>query len=344
MTCPVSPTNQEIITLEHGSGGKSTSDLIERIFLPAFRNSALEMMHDGAVLQVPKNQIAFTTDSYVVQPVFFPGGDIGKLAVTGTVNDLAMCGAKPYWLSCSFIIEEGFFQSDLERIVRSMQAEANAQSVQIVTGDTKVIERQTGKNIFITTSGIGIQMASSPINPLQIVPGDAIIISNDIGRHGVAVMAKREGFTFSSPLISDCACLFAIVQNLIEAGIEIHCLRDLTRGGLATGLVDIAEKAKLEFSVSEECIHIDPTVVSACEILGLDALYIANEGCFIAFVPERHATEALAIIRQFPEGKHASIIGKAIASSASGKVKLRNAFGVQRYLHQLSGNQLPRIC
>ncbi len=197
--------DKQVITLAHGSGGKQTSQLIEKIFLPAFSNDKLDMLHDGAVLDIPANQIVFTTDSYVVQPVFFPGGDIGKLAVTGTLNDLAMCGARPYYLSCGFIIEEGFLQSDLKRIVESMKTEAEANSVQIVTGDTKVIERQTGTNIFINTSGIGISMVKDPVHPHRIQKGDCMILSGDIGRHGMAIMAKREGLEFSSPLMSDCA-------------------------------------------------------------------------------------------------------------------------------------------
>ena len=345
MTCPIPQTNREIITLEHGSGGKSTSDLIEQIFLPAFHNPALDMLHDGALLQIPQNRIAFTTDSYIVQPIFFPGGDIGKLAVTGTINDLAMCGAKPLYLSCSFIIEEGFLQSDLRKIVNSMQAQAKSQSVQIVTGDTKVVERQNGQNIFINTSGIGVQMTPSSINPLQIVPGDAILINNDIGRHGVAVMAEREGLTFSEPLLSDCAPLISIVEKLIEEGIEIHCMRDLTRGGLATALVEIAEKSKLEFLISQENITITPLVANTCEILGLDAFYIANEGCFITFLPEKFVEDALAIMHRFSIGQHASVIGKVIGpSSESGRVRMKNLYGSDRYLYQLTGNQLPRIC
>ena len=216
VSCPIPIQDTEVVTLAHGSGGKHTSQLIQEIFLPAFSNDHLDMLHDGALLNIPSNQIVFTTDSYVVQPIFFPGGDIGKLAVTGTLNDLAMCGAKPLYLSCSFIIEEGFLQSDLKRIVESMRIEANANSVQIVTGDTKVIERQNGTNIFINTSGIGVSMADDPIHPYQIQTGDAIIISGDIGRHGMAIMAHREGLQFSSPLISDCASLFPARQSIIR--------------------------------------------------------------------------------------------------------------------------------
>lgn len=343
-SCPIPIDDKQVITLAHGGGGKYTSQLIQNIFLPAFSNDKLNRLHDGSLLDIPENQIVFTTDSYVVQPVFFPGGDIGKLAVTGTLNDLAMCGACPRYLSCSFIIEEGFLQSDLIRIVESMKIEAKANSVQIVTGDTKVIERQTGNNIFINTSGIGISMVDDPIHPLQIQPGDSIIISGDIGRHGMAIMAKREGFVFSSPLMSDCASLVPIVQALINAGIVLHCLRDLTRGGLATALVELAETAKKDFVVNEEAIAVSEPVESACEILGIDPLYVANEGRLIAFVPQKMALEALKIMQQFSEEQKASIIGEVIGDSTAPSAILKNSFGTERYLYQLVGDQLPRIC
>lgn len=334
----------QVITLAHGSGGKHTSQLIEKIFLPGFSNENLDMLHDGAVLNIPANQIVFTTDSYVVQPVFFPGGDIGKLAVTGTLNDLAMCGAKPYYLSCAFIIEEGFLQSDLKKIVESMKKEAEANSVQIVTGDTKVIERQTGTNIFINTSGIGISIGKDPINPRRIQKDDSIILSGDIGRHGMAIMAKREGLEFSSPLISDCGSLVPMVEALLRKRIEVHCLRDLTRGGLATALVELAEASKMEFRIIEEAIGVCEAVNSACEILGFDPLYVANEGRFVAFVPKHQAGNALKVLNEFSEGREASIIGEVIDRSASPCAILMNSFGTQRYLYRLVGDQLPRIC
>lgn len=335
---------KQVITLAHGSGGKQTSQLIEKIFLPAFSNDQLDMLHDGAVLYIPANQIVFTTDSYVVQPVFFPGGDIGKLAVTGTLNDLAMCGARPYYLSCGFIIEEGFLQSDLERIVDSMQKEARANSVQIVTGDTKVIERQSGTNIFINTSGIGISMAKDPIHPKRIQKGDSIILSGDIGRHGMAIMAKREGLEFTSPLMSDCCSLVPMVEALLSEGIEVHCLRDLTRGGLATALVELAETSQMELRIIEEAIGVSEAVNSACEILGFDPLYVANEGRFVAFVPKHQEIDAFQILRRFSEGREACVIGEVINRSASPSAILQNSFGTQRYLYRLVGDQLPRIC
>lgn len=343
-SCPLAIDEQQIITLAHGSGGKHTSRLIDEIFLPAFANDHLAQLHDGAVLTMPSNQIVFSTDSYVVQPIFFPGGDIGKLAVTGTLNDLAMCGARPYYLSCGFIIEEGFLQTDLRRIVHSMQAAADAESVRIVTGDTKVIERQMGKNIFINTSGIGICMTAEPVNPRQIRSGDAIILSGDIGRHGMAIMAVREGLEFSSPLISDCASLVAIVQALLSAGINVHCLRDLTRGGLATALVELSETAGMDFFIEEEAISVSEAVDSACELLGFDPLYVANEGRFIAFVPPNQASQVVAIMQRYPEGRQASIIGHVLCESSSPSTALKNTFGTSRYLYRLVGDQLPRIC
>ncbi len=332
------------ITLAHGSGGKRTSQLIENIFLPAFRNDKLDQLHDGALLDIPANQIVFTTDSYVVQPVFFPGGDIGKLAVTGTLNDLAMCGAKPYYLSCSFIIEEGFLQSDLKRIVESMKKEADMNSVQIVTGDTKVIERQTGANIFINTSGIGISMAKKSIHPGRIQKGDRILLSGDIGRHGMAIMAKREGLEFSSPLMSDCCSLVPMIESLLCLGIEVHCLRDLTRGGLATALVELAETSKMELRILENEIYVSEAVDSACEILGFDPLYVANEGRFVAFIPKDQENSALQAMRLFSEGREARMIGEVVDRSERPSAILKNSFGTERYLYRMVGDQLPRIC
>lgn len=344
ISCPATIDEKQVITLAHGSGGKQTSNLIEKIFLPAFRNDKLDMLHDGAVLDIQKDHIVFTTDSFVVQPVFFPGGDIGKLAVTGTLNDLAMCGARPRYLSCAFIIEEGFLQSDLKLIVESMKQEAEANSVQIVTGDTKVIERQQGTNIFINTSGIGIPMAKDAIHPHRIQKGDRIILSGDIGRHGMAIMAKREGLEFSSKLMSDCCSLVPIIAALLRENIEIHCLRDLTRGGLATALVELAETAKTQFILLEEAIAVSEAVNSACEILGFDPLYVANEGRFIAFVPKHQENNALKVIRGFSEGSEACVIGEVIDLSPSPCAILKNSFGTQRYLYRLVGDQLPRIC
>lgn len=344
ISCPSGMSEKEVITLAHGSGGKHTSHLIENVFLPAFGNSKTDVLHDGAVLDIASSQIVFTTDSYVVQPVFFLGGDIGKLAVTGTINDLAMCGAKPLYLSCGFIIEEGFLQSELKTIVDSMQKEAKANHVQIVTGDTKVIERQNGTNIFINTSGIGVKIANAPIHPKRIQKEDSIILSGDIGRHGMAIMAMREGLEFSTPLMSDCCSLFPMVEALLSAGVDIHCLRDLTRGGLATALVELAEGSKMEFGIMEEAISVSEAVESACEILGFDPLYVANEGRLVAFVPKHQEAKALIIMRQFSEGVEASVIGEVMDQSTSPSAILTSSFGTRRYLYKLVGDQLPRIC
>lgn len=343
-SCPIALESREVITLSHGSGGKQTSLLIEQIFLPAFANKYLNMLHDSVELDLFPDQIIFTTDSYVVQPLFFPGGDIGKLAVVGTLNDLVMSGAKPRYLSCSFIIEEGFLQEDLKRIVQSMKEAAEEEGVEIVTGDTKVIERQTGTNIFINTSGIGVKVANYSINPRQIQEGDAIVLSGDIGRHGMAIMAAREGLEFVSPLISDCCCLSSMVHELMNHGISIHCLRDLTRGGLGTALVELSEASGMDFAVEEELIPVSESVNSACEILGFDPLYVANEGRFIAFIPKSQAAQTIKILQTFQEGRQATLIGYVVSQSVSPCILLKNAFGTGRYLYKLVGEQLPRIC
>lgn len=342
--CPSRKIDSQVITLAHGSGGKQTSQLIQKMFLPAFRNEHLDQLHDGAFLNMPSRQIVFTTDSYVIQPIFFPGGDIGKLAVTGTINDLAMCAAKPFYLSCAFIIEEGFSQDDLQLIVNSMQKEAEANSIHIVTGDTKVIERHNGTNIFINTSGIGVRLTEEPITAHRIQKGDSIILSGDIGRHGMAIMASREGLEFSSPLISDCCSLFPMVEAMVQNGIDLHCLRDLTRGGLASILVELAETSQMDFQIIEDAINVNDAVNSACEILGLDPLYVANEGRLITFVPKEQEEATLKIMRQFSEGTESSIIGEVIDRSTAPSATLKNSFGTRRYLHKLLGDQLPRIC
>jgi len=345
MTCPVEVEEKTVITLSHGSGGRQTSQLIEQVFLPAFGNQVIQTLHDGALLDMNCGQLAFTTDSYVVQPLFFPGGDIGKLAVTGTVNDLAMCGARPQYLSCGFIIEEGFLLRDLKRIVESMREAAIKSSVEIVTGDTKVVERQSQEpNIFINTSGIGRFLCKEPINARSIREGDAIVLSGDVGRHAMAIMAERSGLSFPEGLESDCAPLFAMVEALLEAEIELHCLRDATRGGVATALVELSEQSGMNFSLFEEKISVSAPVKSACEVLGLDPLHAANEGCFLAFIPQDRAECAQAVLRQFSTGKEACVIGQVSGRSSSPRALMHNSLGTQRYLYKLSGDQLPRIC
>lgn len=338
MSCPIDIQQDEVITLAHGSGGKATARLLEQIFYPAFSNPHLATQHDGALLQLPKSEVVFTTDSFVVDPIFFPGGDIGRLAVTGTVNDLAMCGARAYYLSCAFIIEEGVRIEALRRVVASMQKEAEQNGVLIVTGDTKVVERTTGKNIFITTSGIGVKTSKDVIAPQKIAPGDVVVLSGDIGRHAISVLAAREGLTFSSTITSDIASLYPAVEALLAEGITVHCLRDLTRGGLATALVELAEASGCDFHIEEERILVDPAVHAASELLGLDPLFMANEGTFCAIFPEEQLERALSVL------PGAVSIGRVGARSQSPKAIVQNAFKARRALHKLVGEQLPRIC
>jgi hydrogenase expression/formation protein HypE len=336
--CPV-PATASTIQMAHGSGGTVMHKLLESVFLPAFDNPLLAAQHDGAALCVSGARLAFTTDSFVVHPLFFPGGDIGSLAVNGTVNDLAMCGAKPLYLSAAFILEEGLPLETLQRVVESMRAAAAIAGVQIVTGDTKVVDKGKGDGLYINTAGIGIIEHPWTIAPRAVCLGDAIILSGDIGRHGMAVMAVREGLEFESPIVSDCAPLTAPVQNLLHQHIDIHCLRDLTRGGLASGLVEIAMTAKLHLGIDEQAVPVNEDVRGACEILGLDPLYVANEGCFIAFVAPQSIEQALQTL-----GGQARHIGDVIAPNEYGLVTLRSAIGATRVLDMLSGEQLPRIC
>jgi len=343
-TCPVPIQRYPDVILAHGGGGRMTQQLIESVFLAAFGGSVPGERHDGAVFDMAAGKLAFTTDSYVIHPLFFPGGDIGELAVNGTVNDLAMCGAKPLYLSAGFIIEEGFPMESLRRVALSMKSAAEAAGVRIVTGDTKVVNRGKGDGIFINTSGIGKIIARQPILPASVRAGDAILLSGDIGRHGIAIMAVREGLEFESVIESDCAPLNGIVSSLIESGIEIHCLRDLTRGGLAGALVEIAEAAGFYFEIREKDIPVREDVRGACEILGFDPLYVANEGRFAAFVPERDADLALEIMRRHPLGEDAQIIGVVGKKTNPGSVAMRSRIGATRVVDMISGEQLPRIC
>jgi len=318
--------------------------LIDRIFVPHFRNPILATQHDGALLEIDGLRLAMTTDSYVVQPLFFPGGDIGSLAVHGTVNDLAMCGARARWISTGFILEEGLDLTTLERIVDSMARAAAACGVQIVTGDTKVLERARGDGLYINTAGVGMIETDQRIAPDQVQPGDQILLSGDIGRHGIAIMSVREGLEFASPILSDSAPLIDAVQALLQAGITVHCLRDLTRGGLATALNEIANQAQVQIRVRESAIPIEEAVQGACEILGLDPLYVANEGRFIAFVPADQAEPALEVLRSVPVSQGACLIGEVKSRASHPEVILESLIGGERVLDLLSGEQLPRIC
>lgn len=343
LECPLPLQQYPHVLLAHGGGGRLMQQLIDT-FTAAFANAELHRRHDGAVLTLADARLAFTTDAFVVHPLFFPGGDIGKLAVFGTVNDLAMCGARALYLSVSFILEEGLPMETLWRVVQSMQAAAQEAHVQIVTGDTKVVDRGKGDGLFVSTSGIGIIEHNQHIGPGAVRPGDAILLSGDIGRHGIAIMAVREGLAFETEIASDCALLSTPVLQLLEAGIEVHCLRDLTRGGLAAALIEIAQTAKLCFQLEETAIPVRPEVQSACELLGLDPLYVANEGRFVAFVPETEAARALDVLRKVPVSAGACLIGHVTTDDPNGLVTLHTAIGTQRILDLLSGEQLPRIC
>lgn len=317
--------------------------LIEKAFLAAFDNPTLNQRHDAAVMTIGSSKLAFTTDSYVVQPLFFPGGDIGSLAVHGTVNDLAMAGARPVGLSAGFILEEGLAMDTLDRVVQSMEHAARDANVHIVAGDTKVVDRGKGDGIFINTAGLGLIEHDREIGPAQIRPGDGIVISGDVGRHGIAIMATREGLEFESAIESDSAPLADLVLDLLDAGIEIHCMRDLTRGGLASAVNEIAQTARLGIFLEEPAVPVREDVQGACEILGFDPLYVANEGRFIAFVPPGDADRAAALMARHPLGAGAVVIGH-VEEAPSPVVRLRSSIGATRILDMLSGEQLPRIC
>jgi hydrogenase expression/formation protein HypE len=342
LSCPASAPAGDVIQLAHGGGGRMTERLLDSVFRPAFDDPLLARRHDGARLQLA-GPLAFTTDSYVVKPLVFPGGDIGSLAVNGTVNDLAMCGARPSFLSAGFILEEGLSIALLTSIVVSMREAALAAGIRMVTGDLKVVDRGKADGLFISTSGIGAIVASSPIEPQSVVAGDAVILSGDVGRHGIAVLAAREGLGFESAIASDCAPLAEPVLALLAAGIAVHCLRDLTRGGLAGGLVEIAETAGLAIEINERAVPVREDVGSACELLGFDPFHIANEGRFVAFVPAGEAVRAIEVLRRHPVSAGATAIG-TVATGPAGQVACTSAIGGTRIIDMLSGEQLPRIC
>lgn len=343
MNCPIPIANYPAVTLAHGGGGRLMQELIEKMLLPAFSNPLLNERHDGAVFRINGQRLAFTTDSYVVRPLFFPGGDIGALAVNGTVNDLAMCGARPCWLSAGFIIEEGLPMETLWRVVQSMKRTAAAAGVQLVTGDTKVVDKGSGDGVFINTAGIGVIEHEIDVGPRCVTDGDAVLISGDVGRHGIAIMSVREGLQFESEIESDCAPLWDSVHRLLDAGIAIHCLRDLTRGGLASALNEISGAAGLQIDIRESALPVREDVRGACEILGLDPFYVANEGRFIAVVAGADASRALDLLSTTAPGLEPQIIGTVSAGTA-GLVTMESRIGAKRILDMLSGEQLPRIC
>ena len=334
--------NDEIILLAHGSGSRLSHELIEKNFLPSLANPLLAKLDDSAVFDL-SGRLAFTTDSYVVSPIFFPGGDIGKLAVCGTINDLAMSGAAPLYLSLSFIIEEGLTLGELKKVVSSIKAAAEEAEVQIVTGDTKVVNRGSADKLFINTSGIGIIPEGIDISGVNAKVGDKVILSGNIGDHGIAVMSQREGLKFSVPVQSDCAPLNKLVSQMLEASSQIHCMRDPTRGGLATTLNELARQSKIGIRIEEEKIPVHDGVRAACELLGFDPLYVANEGKLIAIVAPGDAEKILARMKRNRYGAGASIIGE-VTDDHKGKVIMKTRLGSSRIVDMLSGELLPRIC
>lgn len=349
MSCPTPLSRHDTVQLAHGGGGRLMRSLIEEVLLPEFGASPTieadrpRPPHDSAVLELGGARLAFTTDTFVVSPLFFPGGDIGELAVYGTVNDLAMAGAKPLYLSCGLILEEGTPMETLRRIIVSMQQAAEEVGVRIVTGDTKVVDRGKGDGIFINTAGVGLIGEGIDVSPARVAAGDQILVSGDIGRHGIAIMSVRENLQFEGAPESDCASLASLVAELTALGGDLHCLRDLTRGGLAAALIEIAEHAGVGIDLNEASIAVSPSVGGACELLGLDPLYVANEGRLVAFVPRGKADAALRIMRDHDAAPEPNVIG-TVTADHPGVVELRNSLGGGRLLDLPSGEQMPRIC
>ncbi len=342
-SCPLPRSDYREIVLAHGSGGKLSQQLMQKIVLPQFRNELLEPLHDGAIFSVGGARLAFSTDSYVVNPIFFPGGDIGKLAVHGTVNDLAMCGARPLHLSVGFILEEGLPMEEFWRVVQSMREAADEAGVTLVTGDTKVVDRGKADKIFINTSGIGQVREGVNIDPKRVRAGDKIIVSGYIAVHGIAIMSVREGLEFETEIASDTAPLNGLVDAIFATGREVHVLRDPTRGGLTSALSEIAQSADVGMLLDEACIPISEEVKGACEILGLDPLYVANEGKLVAIIPSEGADAILSAMKKHPLGEHAAIIGE-VTSDHPNFVLMKTRIGGNRVVDMLSGEQLPRIC
>jgi len=341
--CPLPMSDYPEIVLAHGSGGKLSQQLMQRVVLPVFKNKLLDPLHDGAVFSVGGARLAFSTDSFVVSPIFFPGGDIGKLAVHGTVNDVAMCGARPLYLSAAFILEEGTPMEDFQRVVLSMQEAAAEAGVVLVTGDTKVVDRGKADKIFINTSGIGLIPDGVNIHPGRAQAGDKIIVSGPIAVHGMAIMSVREGLEFETQITSDTAPLNNLVEAILSTTSDVHVLRDPTRGGVTSALSEIAQTARVGIVLDESQIPISEEVKGACEILGLDPLYVANEGKLLAFVPPAVADRVLATVQGHPLGKEAAIIGE-VTSDHPGFVLMKTRIGGSRVVDMLTGEQLPRIC
>ncbi|MEO8218547.1 MAG: hydrogenase expression/formation protein HypE, partial [Acidobacteriota bacterium] len=341
-SCPTPVRGRNQIVLGHGSGGKLSAELIETMFLPAFNNEVLARMDDQAVLEIGGTRLAFTTDAFVVTPIFFPGGDIGRLAIHGTVNDLAMSGARPLYLSATFILEEGLPMDDLARVVESMRVASIESGVMLVTGDTKVVDRGKADKLFITTTGIGIIEDDVRISASAASPGDVIILSGTIGDHGMAVLSQRENLTFEGEIASDTAPLHGLVASMIAASHDIHCLRDPTRGGVATTLNELAAKSGVGMLLDEETIPVNENVRGACEILGLDPLYVANEGKLVAIVAAEASDRILLAMKQHPLGRESRVIGRVV-SAHPGMVLMNTGIGGTRVVDVMFGEQLPRI-
>ncbi|CUS97012.1 hydrogenase expression/formation protein HypE [Candidatus Chrysopegis kryptomonas] len=343
LNCPAPLSNYDKVLLGHGSGGKLTAELIKNIFLPAFQNPYLAELGDQAIVNVNGVKIAFTTDSYVVNPIFFPGGNIGELAVNGTVNDLAVGGARPLFISAGFILEEGFSLSELCAVVESMKKACERAGVILVTGDTKVVEKGKGDKIFINTSGIGVIEHDVEISPRKVKPGDKILINGPIGLHGIAILSRREGIEFEIEIESDTAPLNFLVQDILSVSKNIHWMRDPTRGGVSSSLNELAQSSNLGVEIWETEIPVPEPVKAACEMLGLDPLYVANEGKLIAVVAPEDAEKVLEAMRNNPLGREAKIIGE-ITEEHPGVVLMKTAIGGKRVVDMLAGEQLPRIC
>ncbi len=342
-SCPAPLATKDTVLLGHGSGGRLSAELIRDIFLPAFANPVLARLDDQAIVSVNGQRMAITTDSFVVKPLFFPGGDIGSLAVHGTVNDLAMGGASPLFLSVAFIIEEGFPMDDLRRIVTSLRLAAEEVGVPVVTGDTKVVERGKGDGVFINTTGIGVVREGVDLSANRACPGDKILISGSIGDHGIAILAQREGLEFETQIQSDSAALHTLVSVMLGVTREIRCMRDPTRGGISSTLNEIAQQSRAGIEIEEASVPIHEQVRGACELLGLDPLYVANEGKLIAVVPPECAEAVLDAMRRHPLGAEAQMIG-TVTREHPGIVTMRTPLGTTRIVDMLSGDQLPRIC
>jgi hydrogenase expression/formation protein HypE len=343
VVCPAPLPAKDTILLGHGSGGKLSAELLRDIFLPAFANPVLGKLDDQASLEIAGARLAFTTDSFVVKPLFFRGGDIGSLAVHGTVNDLAMGGARPLFLSAAFILEEGFPAADLRRIVQSMADAAAKAGVTIVTGDTKVVEKGHGDGVYINTTGIGLLREGVTLSADRARPGDALIVSGSLGDHGIAILSEREGLELETSVESDSAALHSLVDAMFAVSPQIRCMRDPTRGGLASTLNEIAGQSRVGVTIQEQALVIHDAVRGACELLGLDPLYVANEGKLVAIVAPESASAVLQAMRGHPLGRDAAIVG-GVTAIHPGMVTMRTAFGTSRIVDMLAGDQLPRIC